>query len=179
MIQQSQNADQYLRWLNAGIDNSIGLMQALPIRDEKVLSDLKNFRASLGKVTDIYGQIPKSPEQALHTLNDQSVAESFRMANDFKDFSEIQEKNSEVIAIQSRDASPKGAMRMQAETSAQILKTLSQLLRLNTQMLKLHGEQLAMKNKSDKAVVANFQKVNNDLGQGFLNLKTDMKLTRF
>jgi len=179
MIQQGRDADHYLRWINAGLDNSIGLLKALPIKDEKILADLRNFRTAMGKVELLYGKTPHSPEEALQLLHDQSVAESIKMANDFKDFSEVQEKNSEVIAIQSRDASPKGAARMQAETSAQILRTLSQLLRLNTQMLKLQSEQLAISNKSAKEEVANFQKVNRDLGGGFSHFNPDMKLTRF
>lgn len=179
MIQQGRDADQYLRWINTGLDNSIGLLQSLPIRDEKVLADLKEFRSAMGKVQGIYGQIPQSPEEALHLLHDQTVAESLRMANDFKDFSDNQEKNSEIIAVQAREASPKGAVRMQAEMSAEILRSVSQLIRLNTQMLKLQSEQLAMNNKISKDGVANFQKLNRDLGSGFSNFNPDMKLTRF
>lgn len=179
MIQQSRDADNYLRWINAGIDNSIGLLQSLPIKDEKVLADLREFKIALGKIENLYGKVPKSPEDVLQILHDQTVAESLRMANDFKEFSLTQEKNSEVIALQARDASPKGAVRMQAETSAQILRSLSQLIRLNTQMLKLQSEQMAFANKQSKDGVANFQKVSRDLGSGFSNFNPDMKLVRF
>lgn len=179
MIQQGRDADQYLRWINAGIDNSIGILQSLPIKDEKVLADLREFKAALGKIENLYGRVPKSPEDALQILHDQTVAESLRMANDFKEYSVAQEKNSELIALQAREASPKGAVRMQAETSAQILKSLSQLIRLNTQMLKLQSEQLAFANKQSKDGVTNFQKVSRDLGSGFSNFNPDMKLVRF
>jgi hypothetical protein len=112
-------------------------------------------------------------------IHDQTVAESLKMANEFKEYSTQQERNSEVIAVQARLASPKGAARMQAATSAEILRSLSQLLRLNTQLLKLQSEQLAMNNKKSKEGVANFQRVNGDLGRGFNNFKPDMNLTRF
>lgn len=179
MIQQGKNADEFLRALNSGLDNSIGLLDSLPIKDEKILADLKQFKAAMGKVESLYGVIPKSPDEALHLLHDQSVAESLRMANSFKEFSDAQEKNSEIIAIQARQASPKGAARMQAETSAEILRTLSQLIRLNTQMLKLQSEQVAMSNKSAKDNVAGFKKINDDLGNGFSKFKPDMKLVTF
>lgn len=179
MIKQGQNADSYLRWINKGLDNSIGLLQSLPIKDEKVLSELKEFRQAMGKVSTLYGQVPRSPEEALQLLHDQTVAESLRMATSFKEYSETQETNSNLARIQAREASPKGAARMQVEMSADILKSLSQLIRLNTQMLKLQSEQLAINNKSSKEGVANFQKVSRDLGSGFSNFKTDMKLTRF
>ena len=179
MIHQGNSSDEYLRWINAGLDNSIGLLQSLPIKDEQVLADLRDFRLALTKVEGLYGQVPRSPEEALQLLHDQTVAESLRMANDFKDYSVNQERNADVIAADAREASPKGAARMQAETSAQILKSLAQLIRLDTQMLKLESEQLAIGNKSAKEGVANFQKVNRDLGSGFANFDPDMKLERF
>lgn len=179
MIEQGDKQMDFLKVLNQGIDNSIGLLQALPIKDEKVLADLKEFKSALEKVEGLYGKIPKSPEEALHVLHDQTVAESLKMATSFKEYSEVQEKNSQVIAAQARMASPKGAARMQAETSAEILRSLSQLIRLNTQLLKLQSEQLAMSNKTSKQGVANFQKVNRDLGRGFSGFKPDMKLVTF
>jgi hypothetical protein len=179
MIRQGRNADNYLRLINAGLDNSIGLLNSLPIRDEQILAELREFRSALGKVESVYGQIPRSPEEVLHTLHDRTVAESLKMANDFKEFSVTQERNSNLIASQARTASPKGAARMQAETSAEILKSLSQLIRLNTQMLKLQSEQLAFTNKQSKAGVANFQKISHDLGSGFSNFNPNLNLMRF
>ncbi len=179
MIKQGGDQMNFLKVLNQGIDNSIGLLESLPIKDEKILSDLKEFKSALYKVESLYGKIPKSPEEAFHLLHDQTVAESLRMATSFKEYSDVQEKNSQVIASQARMASPKGAARMQAETSAEILRSLSQLIRLNTQLLKLQSEQLAMSNKTSKEGVANFQKVNQDLGRGFSSFKPDMKLVTF
>lgn len=179
MIDTANGHYDYIRALNRGIDDSIGLLEALPIKDEKILAELKSFKEAAGKVEILYGKIPRSPDEAVHLLHDQSVAESLRMANSFKEFSDLQEKNSKVIAVQARQASPKGAARMQAETSAEILRTLSQLIRLNTQMLKLQSEQLAMSNKIAKNEVAGFQKMNSDLGAGFSKFKPDMSLPKF
>ncbi len=179
LIKSGNDEMNFLRVLNQGIDNSIGLLESLPIKDERILSDLKEFKSAIQKVEGLYGTIPKSPEGALQLLHDQTVAESFRMATSFKEYSEVQERNSRIIAAQARIASPKGAARMQAETSAEILRSLSQLIRLNTQILKLQSEQLAMNNKNSKQGVANFQKVNRDLGQGFSKFKPDMKLVTF
>lgn len=179
LIGQGQDNLDYLRWLNAGIDNSIGLLESLPIKDERILADLKEFKGAVQKVELLYGKVPKSPESALQLLHDETVAESLKMATSFKDYSEAQERNSRLIAAQAREASPKGAARMQAETSAEILSTLSQLIRLNTQMLKMQSEQFAMTNKSAKDGVASFQKVNQDLGTGFSKFKPDMKFVTF
>jgi hypothetical protein len=179
IIENGRGQLDLLRQVNAGIDNSIALIRTLPIKDERVLADITRFQEGLRRVGELYGQIPKSPEEALHLIQDKTVAESLKMASEFKGYSEQQEKNSEVIAVQARLASPKGAARMQAATSAEILRSLSQLLRLNTQLLKLQSEQLAMNNKRSKDVAANFQRVNEDLGRGFSTLKLDMGLTSF
>jgi len=179
MIDQGQDQMAYLRWLNAGIENSIGLLESLPIKDEKVLADLREFKRATEKIESLYGRVPKSPEEALQLLQDQTVAESLRMATSFKDYSEQQERNSDLIAVQARDASPRGAARMQAEMSAQILKSLAQLLRLNTQSLKLQSEQLALTNKASKDSVANYQRVNQNLGSKFSTFKPEMDLVRF
>jgi hypothetical protein len=156
-----------------------GYLESLPVKDEKVLADLKNFKEAVNKIAELYGAVPKSKEEAMQRLHDQTVAESLRMVNTFKEFSTTQEENSIRIGIDSRNASPKGAMRMQAETSAQILRSLSQLIRLNTQMLKLQSEQFGMQNKMGKESVANFQRVNNDLGRSFNGMSPEMKLIKF
>ena len=179
IIGQGRDQAEFLRNLNAGIENSIGLLQSLPVKDEKILAELRDFQGAVQTITDVYGRIPKSKEATMQALHDQTIAESLRMITSFKEFSEKQEENSIMIAAQSREASPKGAARMQAETSAQILRSLSQLIRLNTQMLKMQSEQFAMHNKSGKESVGNFQKLNQDFGRSFQAFKSEMGLVKF
>ena len=179
MIGQGNDQAEFLRQLNEGIENSMGLLQSLPVKDEKILANLREFQGAMNSVTNIYGAIPKSQAATMQTLHDQTIAESLRMINTFKDYSDTQEQNSIMIAAQSRDASPKGAARMQTETSAQILRSLSQLIRLDTQMLKLQSEQFALNNKVSKDGVGNFQKLNHDFGNSFSGLKSDMGLIQF
>lgn len=179
MIKQNKSQEQYLRVIHTGLKNSIGLLESLPIEDEKILGELVNFKKSIDTVEGIYGKVPFSKEATLHTLHDQTVAESLKMITSFKAFSRRQEENSLRLAIQGRQASPKGAARMQVEASAQILKGLNQLIRLNTQILKLQSESMASHNKMGKDNVHNFQKVNHDLGHGFRNLNLNSKLFRY
>lgn len=179
ILQQARNQEDLLRTINRGIENSMGLIQSLPIKDNRVLDDLNEFYKSYGKVVDLYGKIPKSKEQALQTLQDQMVAESLQMTSNVQGYSKIQEENALKIFVQARDASPKGAARMEAQTSAQILHTLNQLLKLNGQMLKLQSQQLAGQNKFNKESVSNFQHVDSSFKKNFNNLKTDLKLPQF
>jgi hypothetical protein len=110
---------------------------------------------------------------------DQSVAESLKMINDTKEYSRVQEENAVKISIQSRQASPKGAARMTAETSAQILHTLNQILRVNGQMLKLQGEMLAVNNKDGKDSIHGHQKLKDDIKSNLTGFRGDFKLPKF
>lgn len=179
MIDQARNHEQYLKLLNQGLENSIGLMNSLPIKDERILGDLRSFQSSLNAIETIYGQIPDSEEAALQLLLDQTVAESIKMINDTKEYSRIQEENATKISIQSRQASPKGAARMTAETNAQILHTLNQILRVNGQMLKLQGEKLAMNNKDGKDSIQGHQKLKSDMRASLAGFRGDFKFPRF
>lgn len=179
MIHNARNHEQYIRAINAGLENTIGLLDSLPIKDEKILAELRSFKNSYDTILNLYGQIPKSPDSAMQMLHDQTIAESLRMINSFKDFSQKQEENSEMIRIQSRNASPKGAVRMTAESNAMILKSLNQLIRLQSQSLKMQSEQFAHTNKGDKQSVASYQRINNDLGNGFKNFKHGEGFIRF
>lgn len=179
MIAQAKGSEQYLRLINQGIENSIGLVNSLPIKDEHVLGELRSYQLAMQSVSKIYGDIPKSQEAALQMLNDQSVAESLKMVNASKEYSKVQEENAVTISIQSRDASPKGAARMNAEVNAQILHTLNQLLRVNGQILKLQSETLALNNKEGKDSITGHQKLKSDMKTSLTGFKGNFDLPRF
>ena len=68
MIQQSKDQGDYLRMINSGIENSIGLLQALPVKDEKILAELRDFQGAMNSVSNVYGVVPQSPEATMQTL---------------------------------------------------------------------------------------------------------------
>jgi len=179
MIEQAHKHDQYIRVLNEGLNNAVGLMEVLPIRDEKILGQIRDFQAALSKVEEIYGLVPKSKDEALQRLHDLTIAESLKLSNASKDYAEKQESNAVKVFIQSTSASPKGAERMAAQTSAQILHSLGQLLRLNGQMLKLQSESFALTNKEEKDSSANFNKTKKDLEKSMKQIKPSYELPRF
>lgn len=179
MLKDAKHHRRWLKDIHSGLENAQGLLESLPVKDEKILSQLRSFSRSVETIENIYGKIPKSKEEVIHRLHDNTVAESLRMIHDFQKFAEKQESNSVVLASDSRMASPKGAARIAATTNAEILSSLSQLIRLNSQMLKMQGEQLAYSNKLGKSAVVSYQKVNTDLGKGFQSFKSNMRLPKF
>ena len=162
MIRNSKERDAYMRLINEGIDNAVGVALSLPVEDQKILEELKTFKQAAERLKRLYGDIPKSPDAPMFRLHDESVAESIRLVNDLKDYAREQEKNAESLFLQSGRASPKGAGRMATATNAQILHALSQLIRINGQMLKLQSQSLGMENRIGKDEVDRFDRVNRD-----------------
>ena len=179
MINDARHHRQWLKSIHQGLENASHLLESLPVKDEKILSQLRTFNKSVRTIEEIYGAIPNSKEEVVHRLHDNTVAESLRMIHDFQKYAEKQESNSVVLASNSRMASPKGAARITATTNAEILNSLSQLIRLNSQMLKLQGEQLALSNKMGKTEVSSYQKVNVTLQDGFQKFEPNMRLPQF
>ncbi len=179
MLEQAKQSDNYFRTIHQGLENITGMLDGLPVSDQGVLADLDDFNKSLKAIVHFYGRIPKSPESALHSLHDETAAESLRMVNSFKDYSESQEKNSKLLKTQSKTASPKGAARAAAVSNAMILESVNQLIRLQSQSLKMQSEQLAMLNKQDKRKIVAYQKVDKGIGNAFKNFKRQDKFIKF
>jgi hypothetical protein len=179
MIDQADRHDKYIRVLNEGINNATGLMNALPVKDENILAQLRDFETALRKVEEIYGLIPKSSDSEIHQLHDSTIAESFKLSNTVKEYASRQEMNATNIFIQSSSASPKGAERMNAQASAQILHSLNQLIKLNGQMLKLQSESFAFTNKEGKDSAEGFNKTRGDLERAMKKIKPKYSFPKF
>ncbi len=179
MIQYSKDAQAYAREINSGLDASIRLMESLPIKDEKILGQLRTFQRSLQEIEKIYGAIPKSPDQPFQQVNDMAVAESLKMVSNATDYAEKQEMNSARLEARSWDMSPKGAMRMQAQVSSQILLTLNQILRMNAQLLKMQSADLAAKNREEKQDVMKFQRFSKEVAITSKAFTGDLSLPKF
>jgi len=179
MINQARSHEQFVRALNEGLNNAVGLAQVLPLKDEKILMELRKYQDALRKVEEIYGIIPKSSDFKLHELHDMTIAESIKLANLLQEYATIQEKNATVVFYQSTQASPKGAERMSAQMNAQILHSINQLIKVNGQMLKMQSETFAFENKQDKEGVAGFNKTTKEFKENMINFKPNYTLPRF
>ena len=179
LLEAEKNSDQYLKLINHGLENSMGLLNALPIEDAKVLSDLNNFNKAYHSILSVYGKVPRSPESKMQILHDQTVAESIRMVGNIASYTRRQEENARSISIQGRQASPKGATRMNVESNAKILDTLNQILKINGQILKIQSEQLALVNKNGKGSVEKFKRMNSEMKMGMASFRGSSSLPRF
>ena len=165
VVKQGEDSQELLRVLNEGIDNATGLMQSLPIKDQKILQRLRRLQSARDKIKRIYGTIPKGSDEALFRLHDESVSRAFEMVDISSGYAKIQEQNAHKVFRQAKRASPKGAQRMTAQMSAQILHALNQLIRINAQILQLQSEQLALNTKEGKDMGRNFNKIKEDMDE--------------
>lgn len=179
MIDSARRSDSFLRNVHSGLENSINLLQSLPLKDSQVLSDLRSFSTALLKVERLYGKVSRSSEYGMQSTHDRTVAEGLKMVVELTEYTKKQERNVRRISDQSRRASPKGAARINVETNAQILHTLNQLLKVNGQMVKLQSEMLALNNKGGKDSVEGHQKVRQQFRQTMSEFSGDFKLQRF
>ena len=67
MVDTAKNRDQYIRLINSGLENSIGLLNSLPIKDEKILSEIRSFQKAFNTIQKVYGVIPLI--KSLHVKN--------------------------------------------------------------------------------------------------------------
>ena len=165
VIRQSKEGDLYMRMINQGIENAVGVVLSLPVEDQNLLGDLKTFRETVVALEELYGVIPDGPTASMFRLHDESVAESVKLINDLKRYAMEQEKNAERVFYQAPTAAPRGAARMAAVTNSQILHAISQLIKINGQMLKLQSEAFGLENGRGKEGVRHFNRINGELGQ--------------
>ena len=179
MIQQGHAQADLLRWVNTGMDEIMGILVTLPVKDQEILGNLQDFQKALATVDLYYGGVPKSREQEMQSLHDETIAESFKLASALKDYAAGQEQTAGRAFEMANGMSPKGAERLSAATNAQILHAMAQLLRINGELLKLHGEQFALTNKQEKTSVEHFTKTSQDVTATLSNFSGDLSLPRF
>ena len=167
VIRQGENSEQLLRVINEGINNASGLLTL-----QKVARGSFEFQK-------IYGEIPKNEEAIIYRFHDQSAAEGLGMVISFKEYAKKMEQNAQKVFGQAVYASPKGAQRMTAQMTAQILHALNQLIRINAQILQLQSEQLASSTKKGKDSGRHFKRVQDDMTEALERFKSSPRFPKF
>ncbi|MBF0362739.1 MAG: hypothetical protein HQK49_17100 [Oligoflexia bacterium] len=178
ILEQGKYNEDLIMTINRGIDNAYGLLQTIPLKDERLLKEIRDFQDAYHNVKSLYGDARSGPDIKMFELHDKTVAESIQMASALTDYAITQEDNSKKLLLQSGNASPKGAARMNVQVNSQILSTLTQLLRVNGQLLKLQSETMGIRSKEGKESSEHYNKIQNDLKGGMIKPKKDFYLPR-
>ncbi|MBF0300321.1 MAG: hypothetical protein HQK51_16495 [Oligoflexia bacterium] len=178
MLEQGKYNEELIMTLNRGIDNAYGLLQTMPLKDERILKEIRDYQDAYQNVKRLYGDVKNGPDLKMFELHDKTVAESIQMTSTLSDYATVQEDNSKKLLLQSEKASPKGAARMNVQVNSQILNTLTQLLKVNGQLLKLQSETMGIRNKEGKEASEHYNKIQNDMKGGTIKPKNDFYLPR-
>lgn len=168
-----QDTLQYLHDINAGIMEAMDIMRTLNTTlHPGVLSDIHGPQDLFRMVQNIYGIIPQTSDQKLEQLTDQSVAEAIDLHNHAFEYADQIDPQAELIKDYSHKVSQVGATKLTAESLGVLIHVTNQVLRTNAAMLKLLGEDLALKNRREKANSAQFRMQYDSISDGISNLKS-------
>ena len=151
VVGQTRDSLRIARDLNRGIDEVLNLMKtAFPESELGIYNDWDDLQTALTEMESIYGTAINAKEFAHQGHLDQSIAESILLYNKLTRHSKRIDAIGENVSAQSRHASPKGAVRLQAQISGVQLHVANESLRTQGAILKLEAQSAAMKNKQEK-----------------------------
>ncbi|MCB0444906.1 MAG: hypothetical protein KDC68_04490 [Gelidibacter sp.] len=151
MVGSAQDSLNLARDLNRGINEVLNLMKtAFPESDLGIYKDWDNLQSALKEMESIYGSALSAKQFAYQGHLDQSVAEAILLYNSITKHSKKVDIIGENVKAQSRNASPKGAVKLQAQVSGVQLHVANQSLRTQGAILKLEAQNSALRNKQQK-----------------------------
>lgn len=180
MLETAQNNLELLEDVNSGIDSVLGRLETIyPDSNLRVYSDWKSFESALRKAQKIYGKVPDSKDSVSQKNIDTSVVESMLMYNNITKHSKMLDKVAERIKSMSQNASPKGAVKLTAQTLGISLQVQNEMLRTQAAQLKVQAQGLAYKNKIEKEETEFFLNTANTLKNKLKKHKPAFKTPRY
>lgn len=151
MVGTAKSSLNIARDLNRGINEVLNLMKtAFPESELGIYKDWDNLQSALKEMESIYGTALSAKQFAHQGHLDQSVAEAILLYNKITKHAKRVDIIGENVKAQSRNASPKGAVKLQAQVSGVGLHVANQSLRTQGAILKLEAQNSAMRNKQRK-----------------------------
>lgn len=168
-----------LRDVNSGVRSGLDTIHILnPNLGPGVYGGLENTDQVLRTIQDVYGVVPKGPDEDLMTSQDQSVAETIAMNRDLYSYADQVDRESERIIYHANTVSPQGAGRLQGQAIGVLIGVMTHILRTQSQLLKLTAENTAMQNRKEKVQTQSYQENYRGLSDSFSQLPPDVHLPR-
>ncbi|MGE3756123.1 MAG: hypothetical protein AB7H97_00110 [Pseudobdellovibrionaceae bacterium] len=166
-----------LRDINRGIRDGLTVLQMInPRFNPGIYGSMETADQVLRIIDDLYGKIPQTAEYRLQQAQDQSASESISMNGTLFRFADEADEESKRIFNHSQSVSPQGAAKLTAQSLAVLIGVTTQVLRTNSMMLKKMGENMALQNRKEKLLSAQFRAQYDGLSDGFSNLRRETKL---
>ncbi len=166
-----------LRDINSGVKTGIALIKIInPNFNPGVYGNLKDSRAVLEAIKDLYGEAPKSADSELLEIQDQSVAETISMNRNIYDYADQVDLERERILNHAQVTSPQGSAKLQNQSLAILIGVTTQLLRTQSQMMKLLAQNMALENRKEKASSQQFMENYKNISSGLGSIPKETKL---
>jgi hypothetical protein len=169
-----------IRQINQGINDSLNILKKIhPNLDPGLYGDWASVSDSLAKLEQLYGKVPDSPEARIQRDTDQGIAESVAFNNQFYKYTQELDSIGEAIQQQSHAVSPGGAAKLTAQALGLIIQVLNQSLRAQATTLKMHAQDVALRNRKEKAGTGYFLDSGRALKQAMKTEPVQFQVPRF
>lgn len=180
IVGRTQDSLSLARDLNSGINEALNLLQtAFPESELGIYKDWDTLQVAAKEMESIYGTALSAKQFAHHGHLDKSVAEAVILYNKLTRHAKRVDSIGESAKLRSRNASPKGAARLQAQLSGVQLHVQNQSLRTQGAILKLEAQNTAVRNKKEKDETRFFLKSADKLKAVMKSHKADFATPRF
>jgi hypothetical protein len=116
----------------------------------EVLEQSDNFTDVRNALEEITGTDPRSPERPYITFEDYQVTQGFRLAQEIRDAGEITRDVADHYRAQARAASPKGAARITAGATAELIALGQQEQEALAKLIELTATSVEQKSREEK-----------------------------
>jgi len=169
-----------VRQINQGINDSLQILRKIdPNLDPGIYRDWESIPHALEKLVRIYGRVPDSPEARVQKDMDQGIAEAVSFNNGFYSYSTELDRVGEQIQSQSHAVSPGGAAKLSAQALGLVLQVLNQNLRAQSTLLKLQAQEMAARNRREKAGTQHFLETGRGLRDAMMSTPVSFQTPRF
>jgi hypothetical protein len=180
ILQSGDDTLDLLREINRGINDSLALAHTLGIHvDPGLYAGIDEAGQALDMVEQVYGTVADSPLATTQRNTDQTVAEAIAFNNDLHEYTQNLDQVGEEIKSYSHQVSPGGAEKLTAESLGVMIHVLNQQIRATGEGLKLQAQALALQNKREKDMTAQYLKEGDVLKTKMMGLNSSFDLPRF
>jgi hypothetical protein len=180
MLSTARNNLETIRDINRGIDDALRIIRTLnPDLDPGIYKDWRQVADAVRKLEQVYGIVVDSPLTPVQRDLDRSAAEAITKNNKIFEYTKKIDQIGEDIKRYSRSVSPKGAVRLTAESMGVALHVMNESLRAQATGLKMQAQTMASKNKQEKDRTREILKTTNSLKSMMNSYEPQFQLPRF
>ena len=180
IVDNGKDTLSFLQDINRGINDSLRMAETYGIRvDPGIYKELRQIDQATRAIEALYGAVTESKLATVQRNTDQTVAEAVSFNNELNEYAKKLDTIGEEIKMYSHQVSPGGAQKLTAQSLGVMIHVLNQQMRAQGQGLKLQAQALAVANKKEKDLTAQYLNEGTVLKSKFMGLNPEFKVMRY